>query len=481
MKMKRIVCAVLALLMVGCAPKAPAEEESFAYVYPALQLDSDAKMVGTEQVVLYYLSDDEQRLVPTLTTVAVLPGETLLEAAVNALLSEPEDQSIKPVLPLSANMHLLGVEQSNKIATVNLSGRFSDMDRERQFAARMAIINTLVQTGQVEYVNVLIEGKDIFSETIPAGTASSSTYDLKTAYLLHTAANSAENEEQLKRDVTLYFVSAKGDLLIPEVRRVTVTSGNYIAPVIAELIKGPRDVQNMRRTLSPDTVLLTEPVVQYTGQGTSVELNFSYSFNKYLEENTLSSKIIYGALVNTLFTFVPNLTELRILINGRAVSIVEDILLENGNFYRDAFNYMVGSTVELCFPDEENQLHSEIRVVPQSSGSGLRILLEELIAGPQAEHLHSPFPQEFTVENVLGVLAIEGMAIVNLDEAGLAMLDGMPDEEEYACVYSIVNTLSLSGNVRRVLFLCQGMPCASMQGKVDLREPLVYNNGIDKE
>ena len=90
----------------------------------------------------------------------------------------------------------------------------------------------------------------------------------------------------------------------------------------------------------------------------------------------------------------------------------------------------------------------------------------------------SVFPEGFGEEHLRGVTHVDDIAVINLTQQGADMLRSLSAEQERACVFCIVNTLTAASGVSRVQFLVEGYKVDQLGGAISMRSPLVRNPGI---
>lgn len=454
----------------------------------------------TSPAVLYYLSADQSRLVPTLRPeLTILPGETMLYALLGELLSDPMDPSLSPLFPLESNVYILDLEQSQDVVTVNLSGGlFHTLSAYRLYAARAAITNTLLQGRDVRYVNVLVDGQEIPLSTLPISPQS---IPLPTGALARVGEDLAAgwiqregeynrimqmddpHSANITRNATLYFASLDGDMLLPEVREINMECGDLITPVVDELIRGPSDRDTMAATLDVSLKLLSYSIDHsFDGRIRLLELNFSTHFEQFIHESSMPEEVIYASLLRTLCTFLPQLQGLRIAVNGRIIQRVGELSLSEGIMQRSMFPMEVGRPVELYFPRSDGRLRLVTRQLPQQQAGQVRTWLDELFSGPREEETRDQgiiyCPNGFSGADIKGLAFNGDVAVVNISAEGAAKLSNMDALTERAMVFSIVNTIAGAPGVNWVRILVEETPVDSLSGAISLLEPLLMHTGI---
>ncbi len=519
-----VVCVALAAILGGCANSSEISPSTTPQPTPLPYAPvSDQMTVRKVRQVLYYLSQDGAKLRPMLKTISVLPEETMLEALLGQLMQAPEDPSFAPIFPMGYNMYLLGVEQSQNVATVNLTGRFTMLDRAQQFAARAAIVNTLTELSDIRYVNILIDGKAVSpymlenNSTIPFGTMSRVSEDIAEAFTQveseYTRAKSQESlsETTINRQVTLYFASADGTMLMPEVREISMDCVDMIVPVVNALIRGPSDSAQFSRTL-PAGLVLRSAGLRKQGGEMVVAVDLRAGAREMIARSGISPELLHASLLYTLCSFVPDVDGIQLIIDGNDAGILpKDAAQEEkiaarpeqtttptdekgegdlpelpevlATIYRyEDFHIPIGRNVTLYYPMEDGRLRPALRTLSQLDAGSARSWLSELLIGASEQAAKDSelfsFPADFTAQEILGIALSGETALINLSGKAAHSLAGSEPVRERAWVYSLINTLSGVPGIRNVRFLVDGAPVDSFGGSISLREALLPNPGI---
>ncbi len=473
----RLLSLALACLLLSAPLSASAAGEA-----PLLR---DGSVLQSGGFVLYYLSEDGQKLTPLVRQVALLPDETPAEALLKSL-GQPAE-GLRSPYPDGANVRLRSLEQSGSILTVDFSGDFAAVDEFVLFAMKAAVVNTLTESCGIEYVNLLFNGAELsvsdptLGVSLPTGAMTSVAMDLETAWnQLRIEARSA-SRAGFTRNVTLYFLSPDGLCLLPEVRSVSFTSDDYVTPVLAELIRGPQGDLGLDRALPPSLSLLDTPVYDFSADGRRyVDVNLNYAFNSYLRQRPELRSQILGSVVCTLTTFLPSLSGVQLRVNRRYLEQDESAYSSQERLYtRSQFEALLGGAQTLYLPKADGRLSAVMRAVPLGR-AGLRDLLSLLLDGPLngEEDLLPAFPAPFTLSHVRGLCVEKDTLLFNLSDEGASLLSSLTPQEETSLIYSVVNTFTERPGIRRVLFLKEGRALRSLSGRIDLREPLLRNPAL---
>lgn len=135
--------------------------------------------------------------------------------------------------------------------------------------------------------------------------------------------------------------------------------------------------------------------------------------------------------------------------------------------------------VELFFPGPGGRLFAEECEIPIQHDrlAQLELVLDALLAGPEAEDLFPALPPEMAVDwlhlNPAGVL------YVDLKFSGEVPLPAWGSRQEMLTVYGIVNTLLTSSpEIRSVVLLRNGQQRPTFAGHLDTSRPLVGNQQL---
>jgi germination protein M len=270
--------------------------------------------------------------------------------------------------------------------------------------------------------------------------------------------------------VKLYF-AVKGNLgLEIENRSVEYKDekSKYIN-TLKELIKGPSDINKFETSISKDTKVLGVEV-----EGENLTVDFSKEFNVF--SGSMHEAAAVSSVVDTILQF-GELKKVKILVEGK------ELIAPSGEPYgfMDFIDFNIGDITEkeitLYFADSQAMnVVSEKRtiyVIKDISDAELyRIVLEELIKGPNTENLYRTIPEEVGVEYV----EVEGdlLKIDFSQEMHTAHWGGAAGES--MTVNSIVNTMTEFGNIRRVMPTVDGGPLSIEHMVVE--EPLTRNEDI---
>lgn len=262
----------------------------------------------------------------------------------------------------------------------------------------------------------------------------------------------AETEpEVVTENVTLYYGSEGNEELVSEEREVSYNEeqDRYQA-VLEALIVGPQ-TDGYVANISSDT-----QVYGTIRQNEALLVNVSEEFTQF--GGSVAETVAVGSVVNTLTQF-DEIETVKILVEG------EELIAPSGERrgFMEPFDTDVTppaqQTAILYFarPDATAVVPEE-REIPLSQDDGIeervRLVLEELIAGPQREDVSRTISEEV---RVLDVDVTEGIATVNFSEEMHTQHSGGAASETMT-ILSIVNTLTEFQVIEYVLMQVEGEP-----------------------
>ena len=482
----------LATLLAGCVPGQSTDSpDEFALPEPS---EEPVNMFLGERlpsrmtsVPLYYPMSDGAGFSTVAMGIRADSGETLIEAAVKALLNPTGGEESMASI---GDAHLLSCEFGCGIATVNLSIDARNVQNEQELLAQLtAIGNTLLGIEGVRGVNVLIGGQSESFGQLPLGVQTEVIPSVTASY----AQLLAEHEHLLSgsglpvtRHAVLYFPTKGKDWLIPELRDVTFESDDIAGVLIDALTAGPQDESCAVASIPAGVELLDPgPTVETLSTGEHVvTLNFPSTLANYLAFSGLEIWELAGSVALTVCSFLPEIDAVRILVEEDPITVCEigETLLtfKDGMIRRSDFSNRVGSVATLYLATGDLRLQPEQRPVSMRSALSPRSLLSVLFSCKDQGDapLRFPAPDSVYPADVLGIQVSGNVARVNLSGSFYRACQQLTPDEERALVYSIVNTLCGMEDINAVRFYVEGTAASTLAGSIYLKNPLMANPGI---
>ena len=261
----------------------------------------------TRETVVYY-QDDAGYLVPVMRKIPWVEG--IAKATLNVMTDTPEQQEdlmmmgLKPLLPADAKV--LGMSIKDRVATLDLNHAALDCkDAAAENNRIQGIVLTLSGFSTIDKVQFLFDGKVV--DTMEHGT--------KVKNPIGPSDVNVEMSDDAKAQgakVTVFYQStspSQYDYLIP-VTRITSSENSTLETAIKELLKGPKDHDNMTIDIPPDTKLLGVQMEKGT-----TYLNFSKEF-KDLANSKDSEAMVMKAIKMAAMQF-PEVKQAKVLVEGK--------------------------------------------------------------------------------------------------------------------------------------------------------------------
>ena len=474
MKRKFVAILLLIAMLFSCVACASEEQVVVETEEDALlESQGNAANAQAETLVLYFPGvDDPETLFAENRSVDVSSASSLVDEAIDALLAGPADENLFALIP--EDVHLVMTEQSANLVTVHLSEKFLQLDDRSLVLAKLSIVNTLTAIPGVEYVTLMCNEKEVTIMGYTSGpeTTFTGTLDEKIDQMEQSLLSGTD-----ERTITLYFQDGSKDYLLPEVRSIS-DSQDMATTIVTELLAGPQDTMRCTPVFAEGIELLEEPKLSQNELGQNV-LTINISTDPaFWTESSGKRMIRAGAVVLSVLNNMPDVDYVSLKMDS--VSINRYISGKMGNLSSSMFRDLVGDTITLYFPDTSSQMLVQVqRSVDQSSVGRPRQILYELLEGPAASENEQAAPLAAGWRNVdiLGLRIQNGLLTVNLSQNALDALFALDRDQQYTCIYAIVNSLCQVKGVNRVRFTVEGHSIES-GGEISLSSALMPNIGL---
>lgn len=433
------------------------------------------------EITLYFLNRTQNSLTAESRRItASQPGINFAQI-VEALSKGPSSPELEAVIPRETK--LLSASHVEDIVTVNLSAGF--LKAEDLLIARAALVNTMVDIDGIEFVRIMVEGKEITTSGINEGEVLGilGKFPINVADIIASEKKTDGTAEVRTLDWELYFRDREGKLLLSEIRTINVMNMEYARTIVEELIKGPsaQDLGLYRAIPSGARLLDVELIKSEDPESKDMlRLYFSEEFRTVFMEDTLSFRTSIGSLVLSL-TSLSNIGRISIAFeNGDASQITdtEGVSKLQEGFVKEDFSDILGRRIRVYFSDS-NAMHlvPEYRAMSRADLRIARRIISELIAGPVYEGNIAVMPQGLSIDGIR-VWVDQKTAFVDLHQD--INLNQMGSTGETMAIYAMVNSLTdpiNTRNIERVQFLVGGKVVEGV-GHLSLREPFVRNPAL---
>lgn len=292
---------------------------------------------------------------------------------------------------------------------------------------------------------------------------------------LSGCAGSTSGDGDAGNDVTLYYLN-KGATAIQEESYTPKSDPDDTQAMVSELLE--------QLSAAPSDVSLRQPIRGFKvkdvssadGDGT-VTIDFS---GGYFKMDTITETLTRTAIVYTLCE-VKGVKHVAFTVDGEALKDADgktvgemdtkEFIYNSGT---EMMNY-VKTRLHLYFTDKSGSVLKDAyrSVVYNSSMSMERLVLEQLIAGPNNNNSFSPTLNPNT--EIVSITERDNICYVNLSSAVQKGVAGVTPE---VAVYSIVNSLTDLPQITEVQILIDGDPDAVFQDTISLSEGFRHNTDI---
>lgn len=253
---------------------------------------------------VYYVSNSETKVETRPYLMQSDTPEEQLAELIACLSAMPEKLEYKA--PLAMGFEVLSVELSDGRVALDVSADYKKMSVIREVLVRAAIVRTLTQLQDINYVSITVEGEPLYDSVGDlVGVMSASQFI--------DNDGSEINTYELTR-VMLYFANEEGDKLIAAYREKYYSTNTPLERfVVEELIAGPSgQVPGLYPTINPET-----KVINVMTRDGICYVNLDASFLNVV--NNVSTEVAVYSIVNSLVE-LNNVNKVQILVNGEVPS-----------------------------------------------------------------------------------------------------------------------------------------------------------------
>jgi spore germination protein GerM len=457
----------------GTLPKDASDTAPGASLYALQQVD----------VTLYFYDEKANQLSPETRPMTKLSDISQAQFVIRELINGPKTSSLKPVIP--ADVKLNKVDYAEDILSVDLSSEF--VKSEYPAVSRAALINSLLELGTFKYVKLFIDGKEITQ----TGENKSVVLGLMTRYpstvpeIIAYEAQNTEGTDIRKVNRELFFQDNQGMYLLPEVRSITITGGNYAEAIVNELLKGPVAVnEGFYPTLPKGTTLQKSEIIDGEDGVKGIALYFSKEFRTQFAGGSSQEIAMLSSLVYSLAS-LPDINFVKVFYENEEGQYIDEpihnISLDQG-LTRDHFPNMIGKRIRVYFGDREGMLLvPEYRAVSRDEADIPELVLAELASNPINPNSVRVIPPHISHKDIK-VSIEKNMAIVDIPSTYFneaAHDNNRIIRDLYAVVNSLTDPMNLCG-IREVQFTVEGKTI-EMYKEISLKDPFVMNPALIHE
>lgn len=276
------------------------------FVYICLFLSACGQEETSYSGVEYTIHEVNKEETKVMTR-SIYTEETKTEELVNLLVDElsraPENTENRAAIP--ETLTLLDCSVADESVILDFGSSYSTLSHTGEILTRAAIVRTLTQIPDINYVSILVDGKTLLNGSgMPVGIMTAEQF-------IDNSGNEINTEEIAT--LALYFSNEEGDGLVKVSREVAYSSNISLEKLVVEqLIAGVKEEEQDEAqaypAINPDTQIVSVNVwdgVCY------VSLSDTFLTQVY---NTSAEVTIYS-IVNSLVE-LSDVNKVQILING---------------------------------------------------------------------------------------------------------------------------------------------------------------------
>ena len=286
MKGKKVLCILCTVILVfgmtGCGEKTDKQLMSYQVFY----INSDGSgMTGKT----YQLKDAKQDLVSVIKELIIR-------------LQTPQEESLKS--PIDEGIQVVDYQIKENQLSVYFSAGYNNKSGLDEILSRAAIVKTLCQIQEIEYVEFYVEDQPLMLSGNAVGLMSQESF---------VDELNPQDQKQSKETV-LYFANKQGNRLKKITTDITYNAVEPIARLLVEqLIAGVSSIQNIDETKLQSAVPSKTTLNNLTIRDNICYLDLSRDFEQ--QDPNVSSEVIVYSIVDTLCE-LPEVTKVQFSVDG---------------------------------------------------------------------------------------------------------------------------------------------------------------------
>lgn len=261
--------------------------------------DTAQESTDGREYSVYYVNNEETKIFSKSYMTVTEDGKELLDELIGQLGVISEKMEYKA--PLSSDFAVLGYTWDSGTLTLNFDEHYKEMDSIKEILVRAAIVRTLSQVNDVNYISFTVNNEPLMDN---GGAA---VGNMSADMFIDNEGNEINTYEKV--NLHLYFANENGDRLVEENQRNVVYNSNISIEklVVEKLIEGPKAADSYP-TINPETKVVS---VSVKDRICYVNLSDAFLTQPY---NVTSDVTIYS-ITNSLVE-LPNVNKVQISING---------------------------------------------------------------------------------------------------------------------------------------------------------------------
>ena len=286
MKGKKVLCILCTVILVfgmtGCGEKTDKQLMSYQVFY----INSDGSGLTGKT---YQLKDAKQDLVSVIKELIIR-------------LQTPQDESLKS--PIDEGIQVVDYQIKENQLSVYFSAGYNNKSGLDEILSRAAIVKTLCQIQEIEYVEFYVEDQPLMLSGNAVGLMSQESF----------VDELNPQDQKRSKETVLYFANKQGNRLKKITTDITYNAVEPIARLLVEqLIAGVSSIQNIDETKLQSAVPSKTTLNNLTIRDNICYLDLSRDFEQ--QDPNVSSEVIVYSIVDTLCE-LPEVTKVQFSVDG---------------------------------------------------------------------------------------------------------------------------------------------------------------------
>lgn len=286
MKGKKVLCILCTVILVfgmtGCGEKTDKQLMSYQVFY----INSDGSGLTGKT---YQLKDAKQDLVSVIKELIIR-------------LQTPQEESLKS--PIDEGIQVVDYQIKENQLSVYFSAGYNNKSGLDEILSRAAIVKTLCQIQEIEYVEFYVEDQPLMLSGNAVGLMSQESF-VDELY---------PQDQKQSKETVLYFANKQGNRLKKITTDITYNAAEPIARLLVEqLITGVSSIQNIDETKLQSAVPSKTTLNNLTIRDNICYLDLSRDFEQ--QDPNVSSEVIVYSIVDTLCE-LPEVTKVQFSVDG---------------------------------------------------------------------------------------------------------------------------------------------------------------------
>ena len=273
------LCIMFMLVLTACGKEQKATDET---VYQIYEVNKEETKVASREI-----------------TTTETDTEKLLGVLIEELEKTPEDTENRAAITEAIQLQSSTV--ADESANLNFGVGYYEQSLTGEILTRAAIVRTLTQIPDVNYVSFLVDGSALLNnQGAPVGVMTADQF-------IDNSGNEINTEEKVT--LVLYFANENGDKLKKVTREVVYSSNISLDKLVMEqLITGVQDGEEAYPTINPAT-----KVVSVTVSDGTCYVNLDKEFLTQIYK--VDANVTIYSIVNSLVE-LSDVNRVQISING---------------------------------------------------------------------------------------------------------------------------------------------------------------------